>query len=229
MSRILLAFLASAGVVLGAALVTAAPAREPPTAGSPATVTVPGDATAGRERAETNGRLARAVDASSVPSGEGVGPSREGAVRPGPAAGQVGRWRWPLAPRPHVLRRFRAPPDPYAAGHRGLDLAATRGSPVLAVEGGAVTHSGWVAGRGTVTVEHADGLRSTYEPVTAEVTVGARVVAGQRLGVLAALPGSTPGHCGVRSCLHLGARRGEAYVDPWPLLAGGRVVLLPLR
>ena len=114
----------------------------------------------------------------------------------------------------------------YGPGHRGLDLAAADGAPVLAVEGGVVTHAGFVAGRGTITVTHADGLRSTYEPVDPAVTVGATVVTGAVLGTLRARDG--PRHCGARTCLHLGARRDPSYLDPYPLLVRGRLALLPL-
>lgn len=136
------------------------------------------------------------------------------------------RWRWPLLPRPPVLRPFRAPESEYGRGHRGLDLAAEVGTPVLAVEGGVVTHAGVVAGRGTVTVRHPDGLSSTYEPVAPAVAPGAVVSVGDRLGTVD--PRAGPVHCGARVCLHLGARRGDAYLDPHPLLVGGRVRLLPL-
>ncbi len=138
------------------------------------------------------------------------------------------RWRWPIRPRPPVLRPFRAPPSPYAAGHRGLDLAAADGVLVLAVEGGTVTHAGVVAGRGTVSVAHSGGLSSTYEPVDPAVAAGAVVAAGDVLGTVRARDGPAS-HCGARACLHLGARRAAVYLDPHPLLAAGRVALLPLR
>jgi len=69
-------------------------------------------------------------------------------------------------------------------------------------------------------------LSSTYEPLDPVVVVGDVVTSGDVLGTLRARDG--PRHCGVRACLHLGARRGAAYLDPYPLLAGGRLALLPL-
>ena len=97
---------------------------------------------------------------------------------------------------------------------------------MVAVEAGVVTHAGDVAGRGTVTVAHAGGLSSTYEPLDPAVSAGSVVAVGDLLGTVRARDG--PGHCGVRPCLHLGARRGESYLDPYPLLVGGRLALLPL-
>lgn len=138
-------------------------------------------------------------------------------------------WRWPVDPRPRVLRGFVAPASPWGPGHRGLDLAAAVGAEVVAVDDGVVTHAGRVAGRGTVTVTHPGGLASTYEPVRAGVLPGTTVGAGSALGVLEA-PGSPPagGHCLLAPCLHLGARRGRTYVDPMLLLSASRVRLLPL-
>lgn len=136
-------------------------------------------------------------------------------------------WLWPLQPRPPVLREFAAPPSPYGPGHRGLDLVSSAGATVVAVAPGEVTHAGMVAGRGTVTVAHAGGLSSTYEPVVASVREGEVVGAGDVLG-LQQLGAGVSGHCGAIGCLHLGARRGSAYLDPLPLLLGGRAVLLPL-
>lgn len=132
-------------------------------------------------------------------------------------------WSWPLSSRPSVVAPFVAPRSTYGAGHRGIDLSAVQGQDVRAVDDGVVTHVGVIAGRGTVSVTHASGLRSTYEPIRGVVRMGAAVHEGQVIGTIAGRS-----HCG-GSCLHLGALRGAGYVDPRPLLPGGRVILLPLK
>ncbi len=180
------------------------------------------------------GQPARGAPSPVAPSAveERAGPSADPGRDAGPGAAtstRGPRWAWPLAPVPPVLRHFRAPASPYGPGHRGADLAATAGAEVVAVEGGVVSHAGRVAGRGTVTVAHPGGLSSTYEPVRPRVATGTSVERGDRLGALET-PGGVPagGHCLLTSCLHLGARRGGAYVDPLLLLRGERVRLLPL-
>ena len=153
-----------------------------------------------------------------APGSNGVLPPRR------PRSSWRGPWVWPLAPRPAVLRRFVRPRSTYGAGHRGIDLAGSPGQEVRAVDAGTVTHVGRVAGRTTVTVLHPSGVRSTYEPVEPAVTVGEVVAQGSLLGGLA----ETSSHCRP-TCLHLGAVRDHAYLDPLVFLAGGRRVrLLPL-
>jgi hypothetical protein len=71
-----------------------------------------------------------------------------------------------------MVRRFDPPPRPWLPGHRGVDLAADPGAPVYAAGPGVVRFAGEVAGRGVVSVDHAGGLRTTYEPVTPAVTEG---------------------------------------------------------
>lgn len=168
--------------------------------------------------------------AGSLAPGAGAGPPPVAASRTPTVLADVmdpsalrRTWSWPLAPRPSVLTPYVAPRSTYGAGHRGIDLTATQGQDVLAVDAGVVAHVGRIAGRGTVSVTHASGLRSTYEPVRGSVTTGSTVAAGQ---VIATVSGRT--HCG-GACLHLGALRGASYTDPRPLLGGGPVILLPLE
>jgi Peptidase family M23 len=145
------------------------------------------------------------------------------------------RFGWPLAGSPAVVRGFHLPAFRYGPGHRGVDLAAVAGGPVLAAGAGTVVFAGMVAGRGVVSVSHDGGLRTTYEPVAASVSTGQRVTKGQQIGTV------QPGHpgCTVAVCLHWGAFRGRAqapnpgdvernYVDPRWLITGARVRLLPI-
>ncbi|MGG7463702.1 MULTISPECIES: murein hydrolase activator EnvC family protein [unclassified Plantibacter] len=133
------------------------------------------------------------------------------------------RWSWPVADPHPVTRPFEAPPTPYSAGHRGIDIGAAEGTPALAVDDGVVSFAGVVVDRPIVSVRHADGLVSSIEPVTAAVGVGDVVARGAPIGAV-----STGGHCAA-GCVHLGARRDRSYLNPMLFL--GEVpaaVLLPL-
>lgn len=153
----------------------------------------------------------------------GPGDARDGPLLAGPPEVSP-RWVWPLTPRPQVVRPFDGPPQPWLAGHRGVDLLAAAGAQVRASADGVVTFRGLVAGRPVLSIGHAGGLRSTYEPVTSTLVAGDVVARGQIIGRLAA------GHdCPAPACLHWGARRGETYLDPARLVRADPPVLLPLR
>lgn len=142
----------------------------------------------------------------------------------GPAAGDTDPLgQWPLRPAPDVVRDFDPPSSAWGAGHRGVDLAGRPGQPVHPALPGTVSFVGSIAGRGVVTVDHGV-TRTTYEPVTAAVQVGAAVTPRDTLGRLA-FPGS---HCAPRTCLHWGWIEGETYLDPLRLVGAGPVRLLPL-
>lgn len=136
-------------------------------------------------------------------------------------AGAVDGWRAPIDGR--VTRGFDPPETEYGRGHRGVDLAGRPGQVVRAAGAGVVGYAAVLAGRGVVTVKHAAGLKTTYEPVRAAVRVGQRVTAGDVLGRL------TRGHlgCPVAACLHWGLLRGDIYLDPLSVLGPTRVRLLP--
>jgi murein DD-endopeptidase MepM/ murein hydrolase activator NlpD len=130
----------------------------------------------------------------------------------------------PVSEPASVLTPFRPPPTPYSAGHRGVDLAAESGAPVLGAAAGLVSFAGSVAGRGVIVLQHPDGLSTEYEPVSTTVTAGQLVRAGQRIGRVQGQHVA----CAPASCLHWGARRGGHYLDPMSLLARlGVVRLLP--
>ncbi|MFI7551803.1 peptidoglycan DD-metalloendopeptidase family protein [Micromonospora sediminimaris] len=133
-------------------------------------------------------------------------------------------FRWPVDGVPRPVRRFDPPPRPWLAGHRGVDLLAPAAATIRAAGAGTVLFAGMVVNRPVVTVGHADGLRTTYEPVQPAVPVGTVVPTGAPLGTL------LPGHagCPAAACLHWGLRQGDDYLDPLALLGLGRVRLLPV-
>ncbi|NKY59590.1 M23 family metallopeptidase [Nocardia flavorosea] len=137
---------------------------------------------------------------------------------------------WPLRPRPTVERAFDPPEQDWLPGHRGVDLAGTSGQPVYAAGPGVVVFAGDVAGRPVVSIRHEGDLRTTYEPVTAKVTVGRRVTRDTAIGVLEA------GHAGcATTCLHWGVRREQSgrakreYLDPLGLLRLSPIRLKPVH
>ncbi|MDQ4490450.1 M23 family metallopeptidase [Sinomonas sp. ASV486] len=167
---------------------------------------------------------AQAPPAAQVALAQPVGASP---TLPRPAGAQPSGygWAWPLEPRPAVVRQFDPPRRPWLSGHRGADLGAVRGAEVRSPQAGTVVFSGWVVDRPVVTIDHGDGLRSSFEPVVGTATVGAAIARGEPVGALA--PGEA-GHCGPDDCLHWGVRRGDEYVDPLAFIEDRRPsVLLP--
>lgn len=159
--------------------------------------------------------------ASVAPAPQPAGAAVVGAPLAGAAT--PAQWTWPVGPPRDLLRPFEAPASSYAAGHRGIDIGAGPGSPVRAPADGVVSFAGVVVDRPVLSIQHADDLVSSVEPVTAVVAAGERVSAGQVVGVVA-----TGAHCTDR-CLHFGVRRHGQYISPMLFLGGiARAVLLPL-
>ncbi len=139
------------------------------------------------------------------------------------AAGGSGAWPWPLLGE--VITPYKNGSDRYAAGqHRGVDIAAPAGTPVLAVTPGRVSYSGRLPdGGNAVTLRSEDGawLVSSLHLAERDVRIGQRVRAGTRLGSV----GSTGRRSVDQPHVHLSVRRADsrAYVDPMTLLGAQRV------
>ncbi len=166
--------------------------------------------------------LATVVD--SVPAADAVLSSSQPDASVAQVNPATSGWVWPTDPPRTVVHPFDPPATTWGSGHRGVDLAAVIGGSIRAPADGQVTLAGMVAGHPVVVIAHPGGLRSTFEPVSATVPVGARVRSGEVIGLLSA----HAGHCVPAACVHWGVLRGEVYLDPMALIAG-RVVLLPLR
>ena len=135
---------------------------------------------------------------------------------PAPAAAG---WSWPVAGE--LLTSYRNGTDPYAGGqHRGIDIAADTGTPVVAATAGTVRFAGVAGSSGlTVSVRTADGSYDTsyLHLSSAVVREGAAVSAGDRLGAV----GTSGRRSAARPHLHFGVREAgsrHAYVDPVTLL-----------
>lgn len=118
-----------------------------------------------------------------------------------------------------VTDPFRPPPQPWLPGNRGLEYATSPGTAVRAAADGVVTFAGAVAGSLHVTIRHPDGIRTSYS-FLASVAVRAGAVVPR---------GTVVGRTGRR--LHVGARRGDTYIDPaslWGPQGPPRVRLVPL-
>ena len=131
-------------------------------------------------------------------------------------------WDWPVDPPHSIVRPYLAPETPYAAGHRGVDLAAPGGA-IYAPADGVVHFAGTVVDRPVLSIEQAGGVLTSFEPVVTELVTGDTVERGQVIGAV------VPGHC-ASACLHFGVRVGGEYVSPLRWLGGAeRAVLLPTR
>ena len=131
-------------------------------------------------------------------------------------------WSWPVIGSRSVVAPYRAPAHRYGAGHRGVDVGATMGTAVAAPADGVVAFRGTVVDRQLITIEHAGGLVSTFEPLRSDLVVGDLVAEGQAIGVIDVGGHTPPG------AIHLGVRLNGDYINPM-LLFGEvpRAVLLP--
>jgi murein DD-endopeptidase MepM/ murein hydrolase activator NlpD len=165
--------------------------------------------------------VAVALVAVALVGGGEPGGGAEGAVRALPSAA---RWTWPVAAPHPVVRGYLAPPTPYGAGHRGIDIRAPDGAPLLAPDDGIVHFAGFVVDRPVLSIQHGGGVLSSFEPVSTTLHAGDVVHRGQVIGTVLA------GHCTSGTCLHLGARVDGQYVNPLLFLGGvPPAVLYPTR
>jgi murein DD-endopeptidase MepM/ murein hydrolase activator NlpD len=98
----------------------------------------------------------------------------------------------------------------YRRFHRGLDIGAGHGTPILATTDGVVARAGWGGGYGNVVeLRHSGGLSTRYGHMSRmSVSGGQRVRQGQVIGYVGSTGLSTGPH------LHYEMFRGGQLVDP---------------
>jgi len=127
-------------------------------------------------------------------------------------------WRYPLE-KMRVTGFFGVHRDILATPHKGIDLDAAKGTPVLATADGVVVSAGALAenhGRygNTVVIDHG-GQQSLYAHLdSVAVKAGQRVASGQTIGAVGETGFATGPH------LHLEARQDGRVFDPATKLAG---------
>lgn len=94
--------------------------------------------------------------------------------------------------------------------HRGIDIAASVGTPIYAADGGTVTHSGWQGTYGyMVEITHGNGYVTRYAHASKLlVSKGTKVYKGQHIANVGNTGRSTGPH------LHLEVLKNGAYVNP---------------
>jgi hypothetical protein len=108
-----------------------------------------------------------------------------------------------------IDERFDPPETRYGPGHRGIDYVVPSGTRVRAAGSGTVYFAGSVAGNLAVTIDHGNGLHSTYSILERiEVETGEAVDQGRFIGA------AGRAHPGESSGLHFGVKLHGEYVDP---------------
>lgn len=130
-------------------------------------------------------------------------------------------WVWPVHPV-LVVEPYVAPAHPYGPGHRGVDLRPLGSTALRSPASGVVAFRGAVAGRAVLTIDHGDGLVTTFEPVDSPLAAGTLVERGEIVGTVSLGGHAAPG------TVHFGVRLFGEYINPLLLLGGvPRAVLLP--
>ena len=134
------------------------------------------------------------------------------APKPMGAAALPLRWSAPVAGP--IVEEFRAPAHRYGPGHRGIDFAVAPGTPVGAAAAGLVVFAGPIAGAWHVSIDHGDGVVTSYSFLAGvSVSPGERVGRGTPIGVSG---GTGFSHAG--DVVHFGLRVDGEYRDPRLLL-----------
>lgn len=131
------------------------------------------------------------------------------ASTPEKAREEVASFSLPVEEYNYVSCRFGSNPDNFSY-HKGIDLAADQGTPVLAAASGVVTTAQFHWSYGNyVVVDHGSGLTTLYAHLdTLTVEEGETVTASQQLGTV----GRTGNVTG--NCLHFEVRENGTATDP---------------
>ena len=122
---------------------------------------------------------------------------------------------WPLPGHTYISCHFGEVDAFGNAGHRGTDIPAPEGTPILAAHSGTVLVSGWNDSYGNqVLLDNGAGLSTRYAHMTqTAVTAGETVTAGQVIGYVGSTGDSTGNH------LHFEMMQGGIRVNPLDMVS----------
>ena len=123
--------------------------------------------------------------------------------------------QWPLPGHTYISCHFGEVDAFGNAGHRGTDIPAPEGTPILAAHSGTVLVSGWNDSYGNqVLLDNGAGLSTRYaHMMQTAVTAGEAVTAGQVIGYVGNTGDSTGSH------LHFEAMQGGIRVNPLDMVS----------
>lgn len=134
-------------------------------------------------------------------------------LSPTPSLGNQPSWNSPVVGS-ELVNSYRSPEAPYGSGHRGVDYFVTLGNGVYAPADATVSFVGKVVDRQVLSLEHKDGIVSSYEPVCSKLVVGEGVASGDLVAEVCEAEPEYVTHCADRMCLHFSARKDGEYLSP---------------
>ncbi len=109
-----------------------------------------------------------------------------------------GGWHWPLSGYTHIASPYGYRICPFHGRelHRGADITAPGGTPIMAARSGVVLVSTYGSSYGNyVTIAHSDGTRSLYAHMSSRaISAGSTVSAGQVIGYVGSTGSATGNH-----------------------------------
>lgn len=120
---------------------------------------------------------------------------------------------WPIPDSTRITSKFgprKAPVAGASSEHKGIDVGAPKGTPIIAAAGGTVVISTYNYSAGNyVMINHGNGVYTVYMHASKLlVNVGDKVKQGQKIALVGTTGYSTGNH------LHFGIRINGTYYDP---------------
>lgn len=168
---------------------------------------------AARKKAEEEAK-AKEEAARKKAEEEGKDPDSVKTVKPEYTTRSMsGGFTWPVPSSSTISSGFgsrESPTEGASTNHKGIDIAASSGSKVVAAASGEVVIATYSASAGNyVMINHGDGVYTVYMHMASlNVSEGQEVSQGTSIGTVGSTGYSTGPH------LHFGVRENGSYVDP---------------